>query len=202
MANDGPTTITAEQAEAEKESLRRTPWYHSTIDKVLVGMGALVVALLIALCAKVFRYRSMCPSAQTQFTTTEVDIIGYKCRHRTIYGLALVFSLALQILRSCLRLKEVQYRRDAMSTPAESGLRKKYVAVIAGYTFLGYTLYIISILFLVSKNLGILIMLLVGSVVGSTIAYYLQPADRYSVNGEDDHYTSPPPIRLDIMKTI
>ena len=88
------------------------------------------------------------------------------------------------------------------SPPAESSLRKKYVAVIAGYTFLGYTLYIISILFLVSKNLGILIMLLVGSVVGSTIAYYLQPADRYSVNGDHYHHTSPPPLLLDVMKTI
>lgn len=186
----------AEQTPAEEEdsTLSNGPWYRSTIDQVLVGMGALVAALLVALCVKVFRYRTMCPSAKMQFISTEVDIVGYRCRHRTIYGVALVFSLALQILRSCLRLKEVQYRRDAMSTAAESGMRKKYVAVIAGYTFLGYTLYIISILFLVSKNLGILIMLLLGSMVGNVIAYQLQPADRYSLHGKGS--TPPPDMTL------
>ena len=165
------------------------PWYRSPINQVLLAMSGVVVALLVSLCVKVFRHRTMCPSTNVQFLSTEVDIVGYKCKHRLIYGLALVFSLALQILRSCLRVKEVQWRRDAMNTVAGSPQRKEYLGTITGYTFLGYTLYVISILFLVSKNLGILVLLLIGSMIGNVLAFHLQPADRFSVQEQ-----TPPPL--------
>jgi len=157
------------------------PWYRSTINQVLIGMSVVVAVLLVCLCVKVFHHRTMCPSTNVHFVSTEVDIVGYKCKHRLIYGLALVFSLALQILRSCLRLKENQWRRDAMNTPAGSPQRKEYLGTTATYTFLSYTLYVISILFLVSNNLGILVMLLLGSIIGNVVAVHLQPADRFSV---------------------
>ena len=50
-----------------------------------------------------------------------------------------------------------------------------------------------SILFLVSKNLGILVMLLLGSMAGNTLAYQLQPADRYSINGDGNGGATPLP---------
>ena len=113
-------------------------------------------------------------------TVLHIDLVGYECNNRTMYGLALVFSLCLQILRSCLRLKENQARRDTMKTAVGSPARRLYLGKVAGYTFVTYTLYIISILFLVSKNLGILIMLLVGTMVGNVVAFHMQSPDRFS----------------------
>ena len=155
-------------------------WYRDRFNWVIIAMSAVVLALLIALCREMHRSRGGCASPEAHFVSTTIDLLGYKCNHRLLYGLSLVFSLALQILRSCLSSKEWQVRRDALKTPRGSRARPLYLGQGAGYTFVGFSLYIISILFLVSKNLGVLVMLLVGTMVGNMIVVHLIDADRYT----------------------
>ena len=158
---------------------KHKPWYDDTLNCVIVGLSGGVFAFLVALGARVALQQHSCGKSNQQFVGTRINLVGFECNHRGIYGLALVFSLLLQILRSCLRVKEGQVRRDTMQTAVGSDDRRLYLGKVAGYTFVGYVLYIISILFLVSRNLGILVMLLVGTMVGNVVAFHLQEPDRF-----------------------
>ena len=160
-------------------------WYEEKLNWVVIVMSGLVFSFLVALCSQVASHRRHCTKTNREFVSTAIDLVGYECNNRTMYGLALVFSLCLQILRSCLRVKEGQARRDTMKTAVGSPARRLYLGKVAGYTFVTYTLYIISILFLVSKNLGILIMLLAGTMVGNVVAFHLQRPDFFSDSYED-----------------
>ena len=157
-------------------------WHRDTLNWVIVGASAAVLALLVALCCQLRGAPGACtpPEDGRGVLGTALDLVAYRCRHRALYGLALVFALALEVLRGCLAPRLWQTRRDALKTPRGTAARRRFLGRTAGYLFINFSLYIISVLFLVARNLGVLVAMLVGSVAGSVISAYMMEADRFT----------------------
>lgn len=172
-------------------------WIRSGINVALVTSGAIVAVLTVAIVLHIasLHRRGGCQSSIKELLKPRIKIFGYECDSAPLYAVVLLFSLALQILRSCLWAKESQCKRDALKTRRRSRTRAQYVGYVVIYTFVGFLLYIISLLFVMSQNIGLLAVLLVGAVAGNAIAFTMQPPDRFA-------FSKPPQKEVEDLQSL
>ena len=121
---------------------------------------------------------SVCTSGESNFLTFDTTVIaGYTCNSVAIYILIWVVALIIQIARNFVWTQTSQVSRLALRYPVGSTERSFYIRQLLIHTLISFVLYIFSFLLIIGANLGILIAVLIGNLLGVYISMNRQQKD-------------------------
>lgn len=103
-------------------------------------------------------------------------IAGYECTSIGLYITILFIACIIQVARNFLWTKSAQASREALHQRRE--LRSQYISLLLTYTFINMVLYICNVLLILGSNLGVLISILVGNMIGTYLSMSWQKADK------------------------
>ena len=116
--------------------------------------------------------------------SSKTHIAGWECESTLLYVVVLAFTVCLQIVRNKIWAISGQAGREALHTSRGSPERSHYILVLLWYTFLSTTLHIVNILLILGSNLGVLLSVLAGNLLGTWYAYAFQAADKHRTSEE------------------
>lgn len=103
-------------------------------------------------------------------------IAGYECKSEILYFCICGVAVLIQIGRNFVWTKNGQAMREALKTPISR--RMGYIHTLLWYTLLSMLLYIGNILLILGSNLGILLSVLVGNLLGTYLSIAWQKSDK------------------------
>ena len=103
-------------------------------------------------------------------------IAGYECVSEPLYFCICGVAILIQVGRNFVWTKNSQAMREALKTPISR--RMGYIHTLLWYTLLSMLLYIGNILLILGSNLGILLSVLIGNLLGTYLSIAWQKADK------------------------
>lgn len=126
----------------------------------------------------------ICIARETNLLSTTAVFAGYECDSGWIYAGLLLVTFLLQLWRNNIWAHSGQAQREIAHYGRHTKERCHFLWVLMWNTFLSTLLSVINIVLLVSSNLGVLLTVVVGTLVGTYIAYSRIAADNHSTCGE------------------
>ena len=111
------------------------------------------------------------------FCYSQIDIVGINL-HGTMWFVAmLVFAFVLQISANFIWLKNSQISREILQYKSGTPGRGPLIWKSIGWTALSTVIGIFRVIFIIGNNLWLYIVILLGNVIGTAAASYVQSED-------------------------
>ena len=140
---------------------------------------------------------------ETPFTCySQIHIVGIELQGIPWFVGMLLLAFALQIAANFIWLQVSQVSRVLLQYKKTDVRRGKLICKSVGWTALGTTIGILRVIFIIGNNLWLYIVILVGDVVGTAAASYVQSKDE-DVQSKDEDVQSKDEldviIKLDVI---
>lgn len=121
---------------------------------------------------------SVCVGSESNLLHIDrVVIAGYDCTSSALYWVVWVVAIGIQVLRNLVWTKNSQATRMALQSKCGSPERDRLTKQILLFTVVSFMLYIFSFLLILGANLGFMLAVLIGNVLGTWYGMSHQAAD-------------------------